>query len=70
MQLSVLRVFQAMLADKVWRKQKESAQLIQLATHVTRTLFARLVPDLMGPGKCYLLADISSQELVQVSVAY
>ena len=50
MQLSVLRVFQAMLADKAWRKQKESGELVQLATHVTRNLFARLVPDLMDPG--------------------
>lgn len=40
-----------MLADKMWRKQKASAELVQLATHVTRNLFARLVPDLIGPGK-------------------
>ncbi|KAL0021485.1 hypothetical protein WJX79_010302 [Trebouxia sp. C0005] len=44
-QLSVLRVFQAILSDKAFRKQEGSGEVINLATHVTRNLCARLVPD-------------------------
>lgn len=43
-QLSVLRVFQAILSDRAFRKQEGSAEVTHLATHVTRNLFARLVP--------------------------
>ena len=54
-QLSVLRVFQAMLANKLWRKQPQSGELVQLATQVTRNLFARLVPELdAGEATCLL----------------
>ena len=45
LQLSVLRVFQAILSDKAFRKQEGSGEVILLATHVTRNLFARLAPD-------------------------
>ena len=45
MQLSVLRVFQAILSDKGFRKQEGSGEVIHLATHVTRNLFTRLAPD-------------------------
>ena len=45
LQLSVLRVFQAILSDKPFRKQEGSGEVIHLATHVTRHLFARLAPD-------------------------
>ena len=45
LQLSVLRVFQAILSDKAFRKQEGSGEVIHLATHVTRNLFARLAPD-------------------------
>ena len=44
MQLSVLRVFQAILSDKAFRKQEGSGEVTHLAAHVTRNLFARLVP--------------------------
>lgn len=45
LQLSVLRVFQAILSDKAFRKQGGSGEVIHLATHVTRNLFTRLAPD-------------------------
>ena len=45
LQLSVLRVFQAILSDKAFKKQEGSGEVIHLATHVTRNLFARLAPD-------------------------
>ncbi|KAL3161372.1 hypothetical protein ABBQ32_010265 [Trebouxia sp. C0010 RCD-2024] len=44
-QLSVLRVFQAVLSDKGFRKQEGAGEVIHLATHVTRNLFTRLAPD-------------------------
>ena len=45
LQLSVLRVFQAVLTDKGFRKQDGAGEVVQLATHITRNLCARLVPD-------------------------
>lgn len=59
LQLSVLRVFQAILSDKAFRKQEGSGEVINLATHVTRNLCARLVPDNPYPeGTCSLCEDL------------
>lgn len=41
----MLRVFQAILSDKAFRKQEGAGEVIHLATHVTRNLFTRLAPD-------------------------
>lgn len=58
LQLSVLRVFQAILSDKAFRKQEGSGEVIRLATHVTRNLCARLVPDNPYPeGMCSLCSQ-------------
>ncbi len=54
MQLSVLRVFQAILSDKSFRKQEGAGEVINMATHVTRNLCARLVPDNPYEGSCRL----------------
>ncbi|KAK9804992.1 hypothetical protein WJX73_009460 [Symbiochloris irregularis] len=43
-QLSVLRLWQQVLSDKALRKRPAAAELLQLATRVTRSFFARLVP--------------------------
>ena len=51
LQLSVLRVLQAVLSDKIFRKQAGSGEVIHLATHVTRNLFARLVPAAPEEGR-------------------
>ena len=60
LQLSVLRVFQAILSDKAFRKQEGSGEVVRLATRVTRNLCARLVPDNQYPeGMC----GLCSQEL-------
>eukprot|EP00891_Asterochloris_glomerata_P008793 jgi/Astpho2/8793/Aster-05348 len=45
-QLSVLRVFQAILADSSFRRQTGARELVQTCTGITRNLFARLVPRL------------------------
>ena len=52
-QLSVLRVFQAILSDKAFRKQDGAGEVVHLATHVTRNLFARMAPDTVNAGKCF-----------------
>lgn len=44
MQLSVLRLFQQILADAALRKQPAATEILQFAAQVTRSLFARLVP--------------------------
>ena len=46
MQLSVLRVFQAILADSSFRRQTGARELVHTCTGITRNLFARLVPRL------------------------
>ena len=45
-QLSVLRVFQAILADSSFRRQPAARELVHICTGVTRNLFTRLVPRL------------------------
>ncbi|GAB4821374.1 hypothetical protein N2152v2_008420 [Parachlorella kessleri] len=45
-QLSVLRVFHAILADSSLRKKPEFEPLLRFATRVVRNMFERLVPDL------------------------
>ena len=46
LQLSVLRVFQAILADSSFRRQPAARELVHTCTGITRNLFARLVPCL------------------------
>ena len=58
MQLSVLRVFQAILSDKAFRKQEGAGEVTHLATQVTRNLCARLAPDNPDEGKHTHPADI------------
>ena len=48
-QLSVLRVFHAIMADRAVRADPQHAELLKLCTHVTRSLFKRLVPPLPSP---------------------
>eukprot|EP00887_Chlorella_sp_A99_P001979 scaffold18.g1979.t1 len=47
-QLSVLRLFHAIMSDPTVRKDPQHADLLALATRTTRNMFARLVPDLSG----------------------
>jgi len=48
-QLSVLRVFHAIMSDNSVRKNPMMAELIKLCTRVTRNLFSRLAPADPGP---------------------
>ena len=59
MQLSVLRIFQAILSDKAFKKQDGAREVIHLATHVSRNLFVRLVPaePVQGRTRSPLLLD-------------
>ena len=45
-QLSVLRVFQAILADSSFRRQPAARELVHTCTGITRNLFEQLVPRL------------------------
>ena len=57
----MLRVFQAILSDKGFRKQEGAGEVIHLATRVTRNLFARLVPDTVNDG-ILLLAFLTTMK--------
>ncbi|KAL0032107.1 hypothetical protein WJX77_005423 [Trebouxia sp. C0004] len=62
-QLSVLRVFQSILSDKVFRKQEGSGEVVHLATHVTRNLCARLVPDTPYPEDDGMMCEESDEDV-------